>query len=233
MITIRDLDKYYPMGGGQRFHALKKISLRVEQGEFIAICGKSGSGKSTLLNVIGCLDTFQGGEYVFLNRNMGKLTDKKAAEMRNRHIGFVLQDFSLINNKTVLFNVMLPLYFGKTPYKYMKDMALQALEKVGLKEQAHKRANQLSGGQRQRVAIARAIVGQPELILADEPTGALDSETSARIMELLRDMNESGITILVVTHDDVVAEYCRRKIVIKDGEILFDEPQPAVKDTEV
>ena len=226
MITIHDLDKFYPVGNGQRFQAPKKIHLQVDQGEFVAICGKSGSGKSTLLNIIGCLDTFQSGEYTFLGQNVGKLNDQQAAAIRNRHIGFVLQDFSLINNKSVLFNVMLPLYFGKTPYKKMKEMALEALEKVELSSQAHKRANQLSGGQRQRVAIARAIIGNPELILADEPTGALDSETSAKIMELLRKRNEDGITVLVVTHDDTVAGYCRRKITLRDGAVLSDAPIP-------
>ncbi len=223
MITIHDLDKFYPVGNGQRFQALKGINLQVDQGEFVAICGKSGSGKSTLLNIIGCLDTFQSGEYTFLGQNVGKLTDKQAAAIRNQHIGFVLQDFSLINNKSVLFNVMLPLYFGKTPYNKMKEMALEALKKVELSSQAHKRANQLSGGQRQRVAIARAIVGNPELILADEPTGALDSETSAKIMELLQEMNDRGITIMVVTHDSSVANCCKRIITIKDGAILSDQ----------
>ena len=224
MITIQGLCKDYPMEGGAPFHALKDIDLRVEKGEFVSICGRSGSGKSTLLNVIGCLDTYQKGSYRFLGLDVGKLNDSKAATLRNRHIGFVLQDFSLINNKTVLFNVMLPLYFGKTPYREMKGKALKALEKVGLAEQAHKRANQLSGGQRQRVAIARAIVGEPELVLADEPTGALDSGTSAQIMGLLQGMNDSGITILVVTHDETVAGYCRRKIVISDGMIQSDQP---------
>lgn len=221
LITVSALNKYYTVGDSQ-LHALKDITLDISQGEFIAIQGKSGSGKSTLLNILGCLDNFHDGEYTFLGENVSGLKDAKTARLRNEHIGFVLQDFSLINNKSVLFNVMLPLYFGKTPYGKMKGKALDALEKVGLSDQAHKKANQLSGGQRQRVAIARAIVTQPELILADEPTGALDSETSGDIMRLFQSMNDRGITILVVTHDDTVADYCRRKITIKDGAILAD-----------
>lgn len=222
LITVSSLHKYYPVGD-TKLHALKDVSLSVTQGEFIAIQGKSGSGKSTLLNILGCLDTFEEGEYHFLGENIGRMKDGKTARLRNQHMGFVLQDFALVNNKSVLFNVMLPLYFGKTPYSKMKSKAWEALERVGLSDQAHKKANQLSGGQRQRVAIARAIVGQPELVLADEPTGALDSETSAEIMDLFRKMNDSGITILVVTHDDMVAGYCHRKIMIKDGAIQSDE----------
>lgn len=223
LITVSSLNKYYPVGD-TRLHALKDVSFEVAKGEFIAIQGKSGSGKSTLLNILGCLDSFENGEYRFLGEDVSRLKDSKTARLRNRYIGFVLQDFSLINNKSVLFNVMLPLYFGKTPYGKMKGKALEALKQVGLADQARKKANQLSGGQRQRVAIARAIVGEPELVLADEPTGALDSETSGEIMALFRQMNADGITILLVTHDDTVAEYCRRRITIKDGAIQADEP---------
>ncbi len=223
LITVSALNKYYPVGD-TRLHALKDVSFEVAKGEFIAIQGKSGSGKSTLLNILGCLDSFENGEYRFLGEDISRMKDSKTARLRNTHIGFVLQDFSLINNKSVLFNVMLPLYFGKTPYGKMKGKALEALKQVGLADQARKKANQLSGGQRQRVAIARAIVGEPELILADEPTGALDSETSGEIMALFQQMNAGGITILVVTHDDAVAGYCRRRITIKDGAIQTDEP---------
>lgn len=222
MIEVKALNKYYPVGK-EKLHALQDVDLKVEKGEFVAIQGKSGSGKSTLLNMLGCLDTFDSGEYTLLGLPVSKLSDAQAAKLRNQQIGFVFQDFSLVNSKTVLFNTALPLYFSKTPYREMKKKALEALEAVGIADLAGKAANQLSGGQRQRVAIARAIVSHPSLLLADEPTGALDSVTSAHIMELLRSMNEKGITILVVTHDDTVAGYCRRRLFLQDGQIVSDD----------
>lgn len=221
MIAVTKLNKYYPVGK-EKFHALKDIDLTIDKGEFVAVQGKSGSGKSTLLNILGCLDGFDKGQYRLMEQDVGKMNDEKTAKMRNEHIGFVLQDFSLVNSKSVLFNVMLPLYFGKVPYRKMKPLALDALKQVGLNDQAIKKANQLSGGQRQRVAIARALVSSPDLILADEPTGALDSETAAQIMELLRSLNDKGITVVTVTHDDTVAGYCRRRIMIQDGRIVSD-----------
>lgn len=222
MIQVNNLNKFYPVGK-ERLHALKDVQLEIQKGEMVAIQGKSGSGKSTLLNILGCLDSFDSGDYNLLGLPVGELNDTQAAKMRNQQIGFIFQDFSLINGKSVLFNTALPLFFGKTLYRDMKKQAMEAMEAVGIADLADKAANQLSGGQRQRVAIARAIVSHPSLLLADEPTGALDSATSAHIMELLCSMNDKGITILVVTHDDTVAGYCRRRIYLQDGQIQSDD----------
>ena len=172
------------------------------------------------MHVLGCLETFDEGEYWFDGINVSNLNDEKRARIRNEKIGVVLQDFALINQQSVLFNVMLPLYFGKGSYFKMKDAALKALDVVGLKGQAKKKANQLSGGQRQRVAIARAIVTDPSVILADEPTGALDSKTTEQIMTLLQQLNQKGITVIVVTHDDKVAAFCKQTIEISDGKVI-------------
>ena len=221
MIEITDLNKYYPYGGG-KFHALKDVSLSIRDGESVAVQGKSGAGKSTLLHILGCLDSFDSGSYKLDGVEVKALGDGKASCLRNEKIGFVLQDFSLINHESVLFNVMLPLYFSKVPSREMKKRAKEALDAVGIPEQTHKKVSQLSGGQRQRVAIARAIVTRPSLLLADEPTGALDSATSRQIMELLASMNQRGITMVVVTHDDNVASYCSRRIFLQDGKVLPD-----------
>lgn len=221
MIEIKELTKIYRTGE-LCFTALKQVSLSVDRGESLAIMGKSGAGKTTLMNVIGCLDSFDEGSYVFNGINIGTRRDRELAGFRNENIGFVMQDFGLIQDKQVLFNVMLPLYFDKTPSREMKKMGMQALERVGLAEQGKKKVNQLSGGQKQRVAIARAIVKSPELLLADEPTGALDSATGQDIMTLLMQMNQQGITVIVVTHDEQVAQYCRRRVILHDGEILSD-----------
>lgn len=218
MIKIDNISKIYRMGRDD-FYALDNVSLEIAGGDFLAVRGTSGSGKTTLLHILGCLDSYSGGTYILDGMDVGKLSDDKKAALRNKKIGFVLQDFALINNKTVLYNVMVPLLFGKTPFKKIKSMALEALDRVGIKDQAGKRANQLSGGQRQRVAIARAIVNNPEIILADEPTGSLDSENSRQIMNLLKTMNDGGITVVVVTHDDKVASFCKRQLFIEDGKI--------------
>lgn len=218
VIRVNNLNKTYPVGNGY-FQALKDVSLRIEEGDFVAIMGRSGAGKSTLLHILGLLDNYDSGEYYLLGKEMLGLSDAKTAKLRNENIGFVLQDFSLINYRSVLFNVMLPLYFGKVPYRKMKDRAMEALKAVGIEDQAKKSANQLSGGQRQRVAIARAMVTKPSVILADEPTGALDSETSAQIMQLLKKLNEQGVTIVVVTHDELVAGACSRLLTITDGRL--------------
>ncbi len=219
MIQIKNLSKCY--GGKENlFYALKNINLEISDGSFLAIRGKSGAGKSTLLHIMGCLDSFQEGQYLLDNVSVKNLRDMKLAKLRNAKIGFVLQDFSLINHKSALFNVMLPMYFNKTSYKKMKDVAMEALRVVGISEQAKKMAHQLSGGQRQRVAIARAIVNKPSIVLADEPTGALDTETSEQIMELFKQLNNQGITIIIVTHDQKVAEYCSEIITISDGKIV-------------
>ncbi len=218
LIEISNVNKYYSVGKNS-FHALKDIDLRIENGDFVSIEGPSGAGKSTLLNIIGCIDSFDTGEYLLDGRKIARLSEAKLAAIRNAKIGYVFQDFCLVNQQSVLFNAMLPLFFNKTSYRKMKELGMQALRRVGIADQAHKKANQLSGGQRQRVAIARALINSPSLILADEPTGALDSETSTQIMELLTELNGEGTTILLVTHDSLVSEYCTRRIIMKDGRI--------------
>lgn len=218
LIEVNNVNKYYSVGKNS-FHALKNISLQVEAGDFVSIEGKSGAGKSTLLNIIGCIDNFDSGDYLLGGVKINGLSESKLASVRNTEIGYIFQDFCLINQQTVLFNTMLPLFFGKMKYKEMKKLGMQALKRVGIADQAHKKANQLSGGQRQRVAIARAIINQPKIILADEPTGALDSSTSVQIMDLLKALNEEGTAVVVVTHDSFVSDYCKRRITIKDGQI--------------
>ncbi|NLJ31374.1 MAG: ABC transporter ATP-binding protein [Clostridiales bacterium] len=219
MITLEHIYKIY-YSHGVEFQALKDVSLTISDGDFIAIQGKSGAGKSTLLHILGGIDDYDTGTYRFNDTNVADFTNHQLAKLRNSEIGFVLQDFSLINHKSVLFNAMLPLYFNKTPAKDMKPMALNALRLARIEDQAKKPANQLSGGQRQRVAIARAIINNPSVILADEPTGSLDTETSAQIMDLLMSLNKQGITLVVVTHDNTVAGYAHRIITLRDGEIL-------------
>ncbi len=221
MIKVENLIKTYKLGK-DLFYALDDVSLTVDDGELVAICGTSGAGKSTLLNILGCLDKADSGKYYLDDVDVFSLKDSKTAKLRNKKIGFVLQDFSLINQKKVDFNVMLPMYFDNTPGKQMKIKADKALKAVGLEDQKNKKANQLSGGQRQRVAIARAIVNDPSVVLADEPTGALDSKTSQSIMELFKELNKKGITVIIVTHDKEIASYCNRQIEIKDGKIIFD-----------
>lgn len=221
MIEISKLNKYYKVGKG-KMHALKDIDLTVNDGESLAIQGKSGAGKSTLMHIIGLLDDYDSGSLKIDGQEVKGLGDGKLAKLRNEKIGFVMQDFSLLDHKTVIMNVMLPLFFNnKYSFSKMRKLAFEALDRVGIKDQAEKKANQLSGGQRQRVAIARAMISSPQIILADEPTGALDSETSVEIMELLKELNEkNGITLIVITHDDAVADYCEKKIIIKDGSII-------------
>lgn len=221
MIEMKNLGKTY----GNKENAtvaLDHINLTIKQGEFAAIMGKSGAGKSTLLHILGGLDTFDSGEYRLMGKSVGTLKDKSLSRLRNETIGFVMQDFALISEKTVLFNTMLPLFFDKTPWSNMKAQGLAALERVGIQELAKKRVNQLSGGQKQRVAIARAIVKNPPLLLADEPTGSLDSETGKSIMEILTALNGQGTTIVLVTHDEDVAACCKRKIVLSDGRVVQD-----------
>ncbi len=221
MIEIRNLTKTYNYKKSNAFTALKDISLKIEDGEMLAIIGKSGAGKSTLLHIIGCIDTFEKGEYSIDDTDVHKLSDKKLAEIRNEKVGIVMQDFALVEEYTVIENVKIPLYFSKKKKGNANTLALEALEKVGIKELAKKPVNKLSGGQKQRVAIARAIVNDPSFILADEPTGALDTKTSAEIMELFRKLNDDGKTVIIITHDPGVAEKCKRKIEISDGEILL------------
>lgn len=221
MIQLKGIQKSYLIGE-TRFSALQNINLSIEHGESVAIMGRSGAGKSTLLNILGCLDNFDSGNYFLDNVEIGMQNDETLSKIRNERIGFVLQDFALISHKSVIFNTMLPMFFDKTPRALMKEKALEALDSVGLTNQMDKRVNQLSGGQRQRVAIARAIVKAPLLILADEPTGALDSDTGKEVMDILMKMNDRGITLVVVTHDDDVAAYCNRKIILSDGRFFSD-----------
>ena len=200
MIEMKNLGKTYGSKENATV-ALDHINLAIGQGEFVAIMGKSGAGKSTLLHILGGLDTFDSGEYRLMGKSVGTLKDKSLSRLRNETIGFVMQDFALISEKTVLFNTMLPLFFDRTPWSKMKAQGLAALERVGIQELAKKRVNQLSGGQKQRVAIARAIVKDPPLLLADEPTGALDSETGKSIMEILTALNAQGTSVILVMGD--------------------------------
>ncbi len=220
MIELKNITKTYSVGKDGEFRALDEVSLIIEKGDFVAIQGASGSGKSTLLNIIGLLDDYSQGQYLLAGQDVSGLKDGKRATLRNQHIGFVLQDFALLNSQTVYYNVMLPLLLGNTPYGQIKQKVMKALKAVGVEGQAKKKANQLSGGQRQRVAIARAMVTEPQVILADEPTGQLDSKTGQAIMEIFRELNDRGITIVMVTHDDKVAGYARRRILLSDGKVV-------------
>ncbi len=209
--------------GANSLHVLKGIDLDVEEGEFVAIMGSSGSGKSTLLNIIGMLDTHDTGLYELDNFVIEKLNETKAANYRNKFLGFIFQSYNLINFKNVLENVSLPLYYQGVARGKRSEMALNYLERVGLKPWAHHLPNELSGGQKQRVAIARALAAKPKLLLADEPTGALDSKTSQEVMRLIQEINDEGKTILMVTHEDDIAHMCKRIVRLKDGVIMSDE----------
>ena len=219
MIEIKDLYKTYSMPGNVECHALNGLSLQVEDGEILAIIGKSGAGKSTLLHMIGCIDDFDSGSVVVDDMELARLSDGKRAEFRNSRVGIVLQDFALIPEYTVQENVAVPVLFSKDR-KRVKERVTAALEEVGMKEYISKKANQLSGGQKQRVAIARAIVNNPRYILADEPTGALDTETSRQVMDTLIELNRKGTTVIVITHDPDIAALCTRSVRIEDGRVV-------------
>ena len=221
MIELSGINKYYKYNKKKNYHALKDINLKIEDGEFVAIIGRSGAGKTTLLNIIGLLDNYDSGKYLIDGQNTQGMNDTKLSKLRNEKIGFVLQDYALIENKSVIINVMLPLFFNpKYSFSKMQQVAMKVIEKLGIQDQSHKKVNQLSGGQKQRVAIARAIVNDPSFILADEPTGALDTKTSTEIMELFKSLNDEGKTVIIITHDPTVAEACKRKIEISDGQIV-------------
>jgi len=221
MLKISKLHKSYPIGDSS-LHVLKGIDLSVEAGEMVAIMGSSGSGKSTLLNIIGMLDEADEGEYVLDNVPIKNLTEKKAAIYRNKFLGFIFQSFNLINYKNALDNVALPLYYQGLKRKERIEKGLFHLEKVGLKNWAHHLPNELSGGQKQRVAIARALAANPKLLLADEPTGALDTKTSHEIMDFIQSLNDEGKTILMVTHEEDIASMCKRIVRLKYGVIMED-----------
>jgi putative ABC transport system ATP-binding protein len=222
MIQIKNLHKSYKMGSSS-LHVLKGINFNVEEGELVAIMGSSGSGKSTLLNILGMLDSADEGEYILDEVPIKDLNETKAAKYRNKFLGFVFQSFNLINYKTALENVALPLYYQGIARKERQQLALEYLEKVGLKDWATHLPSELSGGQKQRVAIARALASRPKVLLADEPTGALDTQTSYEVMDLIQKINEEGKTILVVTHEPDIAQMCKRIVQLKDGVIIEDK----------
>ena len=223
VIAIRELTKTYLLGQTQ-VHALRGVNLKVTPGEFVAIMGPSGSGKTTLMNLIGCLDRPTSGSYWLTGVSVSRMNADRLAEIRNRRIGFVFQGFQLLPRDTALANIMLPMIYAGYPPQQQERRARKALQLVGLEAWAGHLPSQLSGGQQQRVAIARALVNSPALLLADEPTGNLDTRTSGEIMRLLQALNERGITIVVVTHNAEVAAYARRTIVLRDGRITSDEP---------
>jgi putative ABC transport system ATP-binding protein len=222
LIDIKDIVKIYEVGT-VKVDALRGINLQIEGNEYLAIMGPSGSGKSTLMNILGCLDTPTSGTYNFADQAVSEMEDNQLAEIRNREIGFVFQTFNLLPRATALHNVELPLIYSGTPSTKRKKLAKEALEKVGLADRMNHKPNELSGGQRQRVAIARALVNNPKIILADEPTGNLDTRTGEEIMEIFEDIHEAGNTIILVTHEEYIAEHTNRIVRLRDGLIERDE----------
>ena len=224
VIEIEDVTKLYRMGE-ETVHALRGVALKVHRNEYLAIMGPSGSGKSTLMNMLGCLDTPTSGKYLFSDKNVSQMTDDELADIRNREIGFVFQTFNLLPRSTSLANVELPLIYAGIASGRRRELAMLALRNVGLGDRMSHKPNELSGGQRQRVAIARALVNNPSIILADEPTGNLDSKTGEEIMRLLEDLYEQGNTIIVVTHEEDIARHARRIVRLRDGLIESDLQQ--------
>ncbi|MDD7795315.1 ABC transporter ATP-binding protein [Clostridium sp. 'White wine YQ'] len=221
MIEIKDVVKSY-VNGEINFKALKGIDLKIEKGEFTSIMGPSGSGKSTMMNILGCLDRLDEGSYILNGKNVSNLTDNELAFIRNKEIGFVFQAFNLLPRMTILENVELPMAYAGVPLKERREKALSALDKVGLIDRIKHKPNEISGGQKQRVAIARAIVNTPAVIMADEPTGNLDTKSSVEIMKIFQDLNNEGATIIMVTHEPDIANHTKRVVRFRDGQIVDD-----------
>ncbi len=222
LIRLQNISRRYQMGT-ETIHALREVSLEIQRGEYVAIMGPSGSGKSTLMNVLGCLDSPTSGRYELNGTDVSEMDDNELAEVRNREIGFVFQTFHLLPRSNALHNVELPLIYAGLPSEARRQTALTALQQVGLGDRVHHRPNELSGGQRQRVAVARALVNQPSILLADEPTGNLDSKTGEEIMALFEELAQKGNTIILVTHEEDIARQARRILRIRDGLIASDE----------
>ncbi len=223
IIDLKGIHKKYNIGKSSEVHALKNVDLKVDKEDMIAVVGTSGSGKSTLLHIIGCIDRPTEGEYLFENNSTVKKTNREISILRNKRIGFVLQDFGLLLNKSVIENISYPLIFGDTKLRNIKQKCYMALDRINIADLAKRRVEELSGGQRQRVAIARALVNEPDLILTDEPTGSLDSNTTLEIMRIFKELNKGGKTIIIVTHDDNVASICTKNIRIEDGQLVKTE----------
>ncbi len=225
LIHLDSICRHYEMGA-ETVHALRGVSLRIERGEYVAIMGPSGSGKSTLMNVLGCLDTPSSGTYELNGHDVGEMDDNELAEIRNREIGFVFQTFNLLARSSALRNVELPLIYAGMDLDERREVALAALSDVGLADRVSHRPNEMSGGQRQRVAVARALVNKPSILLADEPTGNLDTRTGQEILELFQNLSDKGHTLLVVTHEEEVARHARRIIRVRDGLVASDDVMP-------
>ena len=223
LIEIQDIFKIYNEGKESEVRALDGVSLQIDRGEFVAIVGQSGSGKSTMMNVLGCLDIPTYGTYLLDGTEVTDLTDRQLARIRNREIGFIFQGYNLIQELDALENVTLPLIYQGVSVFEREDRAMEALARVGMDSRAHHRPSEMSGGQQQRVAIARAIATRPPIIMADEPTGALDSKTGRHVLEILRQLNAEGSTIILITHDDGIAAQARRRVRLTDGRIVSDE----------
>ena len=231
VVQLRGVTKTYRMGKDNVVNALQGVDLDIHEGEFVAIMGPSGSGKSTLMNVVGCLDVSDTGEYILAGENVGKLSDDQLAAIRNKHVGFVFQTFNLLPRLNAIENVELPLVYGGDR-KGRRERAIGALEAVGLGDRVHHRPAELSGGQQQRVAIARALLNDPAMILAEEPTGNLDSRSSAEILAIFQRLNDEGKTVIMVTHEPDVAEHCKRIVRMRDGIVARDELVPRQRNAE-
>ena len=231
LIETTNISKVYEMGS-EKIRALNSVSISINKGEYVAFMGPSGSGKSTLMNIVGCLDTPTSGTYILNAHDVSKMTENNLAEIRNKEIGFVFQTFNLLPRSTALDNVALPLVYAGYPKSQRNEMALESLRSVGLGDRAKHKPNELSGGQRQRVAIARALVNNPSIILADEPTGNLDSKTSYDIMDIFQKLHDRGNTIIMVTHEEDIAQYAHRIVRLRDGNIESDQRNPSIRSPE-